>query len=146
MVSISNASASSDSTWEGTFIALWKVLEVTFGVKCGCLPAVKPLIEKILPKSDTESDRSKDTEYKDHSLNRLDSGITHSSTINDRDIGLQDRGHASPLNGGIGTTFGTVNQPRRDTDSESEEWMFTDDNVSVGPTVKQKGWRQRERK
>ncbi|KZM26396.1 uncharacterized protein EKO05_0004787 [Ascochyta rabiei] len=95
MVSIRNASFSSDSTWEGTFIALWKVLEVTFGVKCGCLPAVKPLIERFLPKSGTDSSHPKNEGYSSNRFNRLENRASHSRGNVDRGASLRDLSHES---------------------------------------------------
>lgn len=51
LVSVHNASYSDDSTYSGFFISLWKVLEITFGIICGCLPAVKAIIKPLLPKA-----------------------------------------------------------------------------------------------
>ncbi|KAF9696941.1 hypothetical protein EKO04_004934 [Ascochyta lentis] len=103
MVSIRNASSSSDSTWEGTFIALWKVLEVTFGVKCGCLPAVKPLIERFLPKPNTDSSRSQIEGYSSNNFNRLDNCDSHSRVNSDRGVGLRALSHDSLPDGEDGT-------------------------------------------
>ena len=30
---------------------MWKVLEITFGVICGCLPAMRPIIKPLLPET-----------------------------------------------------------------------------------------------
>lgn len=127
MASIRNASRSSDSTWEGTFIALWKVLEVTFGVKCGCLPAVKPLIQKFLPRTGTGSGHSKTAGLGSNSFNRLDNGISRSHIKSDRDVDLQDLRRPSVPDGAIEVTSETIVRTRRKADSDSEEWMFTDE-------------------
>jgi hypothetical protein len=126
MVSIRNASSSSDSTYAGFFIALWKVLEVTFGVKCGCLPAMKPLFRAFLPRSGPgSSGRSKKTRYRSNSFNRLENGVSHSHINSDREIGLQDLRHTTLPHGTIGVTSETIVKSREKADSESEEYMFT---------------------
>jgi hypothetical protein len=127
MVSIHNASFDSDSTYAGTFIALWKVLEATFGVKCGCLPALKPLIVKHLPKSNSSSSNSKTTGLSDNDFNRYESATSRSHIKSDGYIDLQDMGHATLPNGAIGVTSETRIKTSRKVDVDGEEWMFTDE-------------------
>ncbi|KAJ4346095.1 hypothetical protein N0V95_005711 [Ascochyta clinopodiicola] len=115
MVSIRNASFSSDSTWAGTFIALWKVLEVTFGVKCGCLPAVKPLIERFLPKAGMDSNQSKIEGYPSNDFNRLENYASHSHRNSDTGVSLRNVSHDSLRDGSVGMTS-------EGTDDEEEEF------------------------
>jgi hypothetical protein len=132
MVSIHNASFDSDSTYAGTFIALWKVLEATFGVKCGCLPALKPLIMKHLPKSNTSSANSKTTGLSDNNFNRYESATSRSHIKSDGYIDLQDLRHASLPNGAIGVTSETTVRTRRKADLEGDEWMFEEEDGKEG--------------
>ncbi|KAF2828821.1 hypothetical protein CC86DRAFT_465545 [Ophiobolus disseminans] len=132
MVAIHNVSFSSDSTWAGTFIALWKVLEVTFGVKCGCLPAVKPLVQTSFPKLGTSSNRTNTTGLGSSSFNRLENGVSRSHINSDRTVGLQDLRHASLPNGAIAVTSETIVKTRKRADSDSEEWIFTEDDAKEG--------------
>jgi len=136
MVSIRTASTSSDSTYAGFFIALWKVLEVTFGVKCGCLQAVKPLFRSWLPSSGTGSTgRSKNMGYRSNSFNRLENGVSHSHINSERGVGLQDL-HTNVPKGTIGVTSETIVKSRGKADSESEEYIFTQCDVEGDSIMK----------
>lgn len=115
-----NASYSDDSTYAGTYIALWKVLEVSFGVICGCLPAVKPFVKPLLPKSFLSSNkRSRATEQSDlygkDSFNRLgNEGVSHLYG----DVDLRHIKHPSSDRIMVSTVTSVIGQSKRSSDSE----------------------------
>ncbi len=127
MVSISKASRDSDSTYAGTFIALWKVLEATFGVKCGCLPAVKPLFSRFLSREEETNDRSKSIKHSSNNFNRLEDGVSFSHVSSHKDVALE--GMDPPPTSAIGVTSTTtiVKEYRKPEMSDSDSGSLTDE-------------------
>lgn len=118
LISVHKASYSEDSTYAGTFIALWKVLEITFGVICGCLPAVKPIIKPLLPKALSSSKRSRsitDAPYGTSSFGKREGERFHPY----EDVDLQPMTH--PHTSGIilkKTTTSIIGGTKQASDSE----------------------------
>jgi hypothetical protein len=40
----------SDPTWDNEAAATWSILELNMGIVCSCLPTLRPLVTRIVPK------------------------------------------------------------------------------------------------
>lgn len=126
MISIHNASYSDDSTYAGTFISLWKVLETTFGVICGCLPAVKPVLIPLFPKGFLGSSDQSRSQYRSKDFSRLGhSGISQSQAHVEVDLEDVQKDPYSGIT--VNTMTSVISKPKGD--SDSEEWIIGRDVV-----------------
>ncbi|KAF1970536.1 MFS general substrate transporter [Bimuria novae-zelandiae CBS 107.79] len=46
----SNQRNDTDFSWYASFSSMWSVVEINIGIMCACVPALKPLVRRFLPK------------------------------------------------------------------------------------------------
>lgn len=109
---------SSNVTWEFYFVSVWSTIEITVGVMCACLPAVRLVLVRMFPALRGTTQRSRG-QYQYYGGNTNPHSHSHNPNHSNTHATSRHRSTRGPPPRN-GTTSGVVTSQRRGSDGDAD--------------------------